>query len=54
MNTQTSDREKFTKKNLRDTMPDGPKTNVKDQKNYSKWSKKSAELKEKETKKYNF
>ena len=34
-------------------MPDGPKTNVKDQKNYSKWSTKSAEIKEKETKKCN-
>ena len=27
-------------------MPNGPKNNMKDQKNYSKWSKKAAEKKE--------
>ena len=35
-------------------MPNGLKTNVKDQNNYSKWSKKSAEKKELETKKTSF
>ena len=46
---------KGLQKSVQDTMPNGPKTTVKDYKIYSEWSIKSAEKKKKkETKKYYF